>query len=74
MNKWMLCLLAMLLALGLYSAAAEEYTWPSENGLYGLADENGQIVLPCIYDQQPIVIEEIGCIYVLQDGLWGGWI
>lgn len=75
MKKLLACLLLMAL-LCLPCAGAEqyppdEYVWTKENGLYGLSDAEGQVILPCEYGQEPIVLEEIGCIYVLRDGLWG---
>lgn len=75
MKKLLVCLLLMVLMLP--CALAEGYGLPEayvetrENGLYGLSSGDGQVILPCIYGQKPIVLEEIGCIYVLQDGLWG---
>lgn len=75
MKKMIVCLLAVLLALP--CAMAEWYHLPEgyvvteENGLYGLTDAQGRVILPCIYGQEPIVWEEPGCIYVLQDGLFG---
>lgn len=75
MKKLLVCLL--LMALMLPCALAEGYGLPEayvvtrENGLYGLSSGDGQVILPCIYGQEPIVLEEIGCIYVLRDGLWG---
>lgn len=69
MKRLFACLLALLLCLPCALAKGVEVT--KENGLYGLSDANGQPILPCIYGQQPIVLEEINCIYVLQDGLWG---
>ena len=75
MKKLLVCLL--LMALMLPCAMAEGYDLPEayvvtrENGLYGLSRADGQVILPCICDQEPIVWEEAGCIYVLQDGLFG---
>lgn len=75
MKKLLVCLLLMVLMLP--CAMAEGYDLPEayvvtrENGLYGLSSGDGQVILPCIYGQEPIVLEEIGCIYVLRDGLWG---
>lgn len=69
MKKMLIWLMAMVLCVS--CAVAEGFEVTQENGLYGLADVNGQVILPCIYDQEPIVREEIGCIYVLQDGLFG---
>lgn len=75
MKKLLACLLA--LAMCLPCALADWYDLPEgyvvteENGLYGLADAEGRVILPCIYGQAPLVWEEPGCIYVLQDGLWG---
>ncbi|MBQ7851175.1 MAG: WG repeat-containing protein [Clostridia bacterium] len=75
MKKLLVCLL--LLTLALPCALAEWYHLPEgyvvteENGLYGLADAQGRVILPCIYGQEPIVWEEPGCIYVMQDGLFG---
>ena len=69
MKKMLIWLMAMVLCLP--CAVAEGFEVTQENGLYGLADVNGQVILPCIYDQEPIMREEIGCIYVLQDGLFG---
>ena len=75
MKRLLVCLLLMSLLLP--CAMAEGYGLPEayvetrENGLYGLSSGDGQVILPCIYGQEPIMLEEIGCIYVLQDGLWG---
>ena len=75
MRKLLVCLL--LMSLMLPCAMAEGYDLPEayvvtrENGLYGLSRADGQVILPCICDQEPIVWEEAGCIYVLQDGLFG---
>ena len=75
MKKLLICLLLMSLMLTCALEEGydfqEEYVVTRENGLYGLSDANGQVILPCIYDQEPIVYEEAGCIYVLQDGLFG---
>lgn len=69
MKKLFACLMVMVLCVS--CALADGYEVTQENGLYGLMDADGQVILPCIYDQEPIVREEIGCIYVLQDGLFG---
>lgn len=75
MKKLLACLL--MLALCLTCAVAEEYrradgyVWMEENGLYGLSDADGQVILPCVYGQEIVVLEEIGCLYVLYEGQWG---
>lgn len=69
MKKLLVCLL--LVVLYLPCALAEDYVVTKETGLYGLADAEGRVILPCIYGQEPIVLEEIGCIYVLYEGQWG---
>ena len=77
MKKLLMCLLALML-LCLSCAMAEEYdyfpegyVWTRENGLHGLSDADGRVILPCVYGQEPIVLEWISRIYVLQEGKWG---
>ena len=77
MKKLLMCLLAlMLLCLSCamaegYDYRPEEYVWTRENGLYGLSDAEGRVILPCVYGQDPLVLEWISRIYVLQEGKWG---